>query len=253
MTTALAVRPEITPDKWALIRTVAPDMHQSRLFGVTSASAAAAVMLKGVEFGLGLTASFEFVQIIDGKPSLSPRGALAILHGSPLIERIEVSRLTDDKGVYVGHDCTIRRKNGFEYTARFTLADATRAKLIKDGSGWAKYPENMCLWRAIGFAADVAAPDIIGGLKTADQYGAAVDAQGDVVAGQWESVDDVAADGTGVYAPPDETGDVAAAAEALLAEYGPERVLQANGGAIPTTLEEIDALRYRLITEVEEE
>lgn len=244
MTTALAIRNEITPTDWQMINEIAPVMHSSRLFGVTSPAAAAAIMVKGRELGLPLTASFDLIHVIDNKPGLSPRGALAILHASPLIKRIEIGELYDEKNNYVGHTCTIERANGFTYTARFTMADARTADLIKDKSGWSKYPRNMCLWRAVGFAADVAAPDIIGGMKTADQYGAQLTAEGDVIPGEW-----VSAPAAVENDEPDETAAAAIAAQALVAEYGAEAVLAANGGAIPTTLEEVDAVRYALITE----
>lgn len=245
MTNAIAIRPEITPSEWQMIEAIAPTMHASRLFGVSSPAAAAAIMLKGRELGLPLTAAFDLIHVIDGKPGLSPRGALAILHQSPEIARIAINRLTDAKGVFTGYECTIERRNGFSYTARFTLEDAQRAGLTKDKSGWLKYPENMCLWRAVGYAADVVAPDIIGGMKTADQYGAAISDSGDIITGQWTDSEDnpgfMPTDG------PDETSAAALAAQALVEEYGAETVLAANKGTIPTTLEEVDALRYALI------
>lgn len=242
MTNAIVpVQTELTLGRWEVINQLAPAAHASRLFGVSSPAAAAMIMAKGAELGLPFTASFDLIHVIDGKPGLSPRGALAILHASPEIRRIEIAELYDDKNAYVGHTCTIERVNGFTYTARFTLADARQAGLEKSGSGWAKYPHNMCLWRAVGFAADVAAPDIIGGMKTADQYGAAVTAEGDVVTGQWADQEGAANDG------PDETGPAAVAAQELVDEYGAAAVLSANGGTIPATLEEVDAVRYALI------
>lgn len=244
MSNALAVRKEVAPAEWEMINQIAPVMHASRLFGVTSPAAAAAIMLKGRDLGLSLTGSFDLIHVIDGKPGLSPRGALAILHSSPDIARIAINRMVDDKGNYTGHECTIERKNGFSYTARYTLKDAEKASLIKAGSGWSKYPENMCLWRAVGFAADVAAPDIIGGMKTADQFGAELTATGDVIPGQWADVEDTPGALAGDY---DESTDAALAAQALVNEYGAEAVLAANGNAIPTTFEEVDAARYALI------
>lgn len=253
-TTALTIRKEITPAEWEMINQIAPAAHASRLFGVSSPAAAAVIMLKGHELGLPLTASFDLIHVISGKPGLSPRGALAILHQSPEIARVAVNRLTDDKGAYLGHECTVERRNGFIYTAQFTMADAKRAGLVKPDSGWANYPENMCLWRAVGFAADVAAPDIIGGMKTADQYGAALSAAGDVIPGQWTEIEDTAANmGGPLDSGPDETTDAALAAQALVNEYGAESVLQANGGNIPATLEEVDAVRYALIAASDEE
>lgn len=245
MTTALVTtRNEITTGEWEMINAIAPVMHASRLFNVSSPAAAAAIMLKGRELNLPLTASFDLIHVIDGKPGLSPRGALAILHASPKIRRIEISELYDDKNAYTGHTCTIERADGFTYTARFTLEDAKKADLIKDKSGWSKYPRNMCLWRAVGFAADVAAPDIIGGMKTADQYGAALTAEGDIIPGEWTHPES-----GGPYGPdgPDESARAAAAAQALVEEYGAEAVLFVNGNTIPVTLEEVDAARYKLI------
>ena len=70
---ALTIR---TPDLsvWEMIRSVAPVALASRLFGVANEDQAAAIMLKGYEMGLGLSASFEFIHVIDGKPSISPKG-----------------------------------------------------------------------------------------------------------------------------------------------------------------------------------
>lgn len=244
-TTAITVRNEMTLNRWEVINQLAPAAHASRLFGVGSPAAAAMIMAKGAELGLPFTASFDLIHVIDGKPGLSPRGALAILHASPEIARIDIRQLADDKGGYLGHECTLERRNGFTYTAQFTLADAKRAGLIKPNSGWEKYPANMCLWRAVGFAADVAAPDIIGGMKTADQYGAELTIDGDVLPGQW--TDTVADDGIGVMPDVDETSTAALAVQEFIDEYGAEAVLAVNGGNIPTTLEEVDALRYKFL------
>jgi len=149
--TALTLRREVTPQLWAMIWSMAPVMYKSRLFGVTSPEAAAAIMLKGYELGLGVTASFEFIQVIQGKPNLSPRGALAILYNSPEIKTVTITRLTAKDNSFVGCECFMERKSGVKYTARFTMEDANRAGLIRAGSTWTTYPEIMCQWRAVGF------------------------------------------------------------------------------------------------------
>lgn len=64
---------ELTPSVWDMLKEIAPVMHVSRLFGVSSPEQATAIMLKGYELGLGVTSSFEFIHVIEGKPSLSPR------------------------------------------------------------------------------------------------------------------------------------------------------------------------------------
>lgn len=223
----------LTPDVWRMIEEVSPVVHAARIFGIASKEQAAAIMLKGYELGFGLTASFEFVKVIMGKPELIPRGALAILHASPEIEKIEIRRLADPAGVYLGHECTMRRRNGFEYTVRWTLADAQRAGLIKTGGGWESYPENMCLWRSVGFCADVVAPDLTAGatllMKAPEQFSVGLTEGGDVIEGEAHLV------------PPP-----LASLEQLVEQFGPEVVMAANAGRIPATEDELAAVARAL-------
>jgi len=221
-----------------MINAIAPVMHASRLFNVASPAAAAAIMLKGRELGLQLAASMEFIRTVEGRPTLSPRGMLALLFNARhIIAEVKITQLTDVKGAHQGHECTIRRVDGFEYTARFTLEDARRAGLAKASSNWEKYPERMTLWRAVDFAADVAAPDVINGINTAAKF------DDGTVEAEWFDTADVSVETNA----PDESGRAALAAQTLIAEYGPDAVLTANGGTIPATMEEIDAARYALI------
>jgi hypothetical protein len=238
MSNALAVRQPLTPQVWEMINSIAPAMHQSRLFGVTSPHAAAAIMLKGYELGLPLTASFEFIHVIDGKPGLNPRGALAILQGHPETASIKITSIADQKGIYQGHEVTMKRKNGFEYTTRFTLEDAKKAGLVKPNSGWEKYPQNMCLWRAVGFCADVVFPDVIGGMKRVDELGAEITADGNVIEGEWL-----------VQEQPVMATDPAfdAALTELVEKYTPEAVILANGGQMPASFDELMPVASRLV------
>jgi hypothetical protein len=222
-----------------MIEAIAPAMKQSHLFGVNNEAQAQAIMLKGYELGIPLTASFELIYIIQGKPGLSPRGALALIHGSPVMAEVKITRL-DNKGVFVGYETYMKRVSGFEFTARFTLEDAKRASLIKPDSGWAKYPENMCLWRSVGFAADVVCPDVTAGMKFADQYGADLTPEGDVIEGSWTAP------------PPVANGNAPgwqADLQWLLDQFGAETVLQANDGKIPGSPEEVAAVRSQLVKE----
>jgi hypothetical protein len=231
---ALASNREMTPQVWTMIKEMAPVMHQARLFGVSSMEQAAAIMLKGHELGLGLTASFEFIQVIQGKPGLIPRGALALLHSSPLIEKIEVHKL-EKNGAFHGYECTMKRVNGFEHTARWTMDDARRANLVKPDSGWANYPENMCLWRAVGFAADVVAPDVTAGMtglmKMPEQYGVALSEGGDVI---------------DAVSKPTPTPSPAFSLDDLLGMFTCEQIMAANDGKIPGTDEEVQAVANKL-------
>lgn len=226
---------ELTPGIWQMIEKMAPVMYKAHLFGVTSADQAAAIMLKGYELGLSMTASFELVQVIQGKPALSPRGAMALLLSNPLVVDIEITRI-EEKGKFVGYSCYMERTGGFNHTAKFTMEMAAKAGLVKPDSGWMKYEENMCLWRAIGFAADVVFPDVTAGMttlmKAPEMYGVALTEGGDVV--------DVTPQPVPAVDP------VQAELSVLITQYGADSVLIAGNGKIPTTMEEIESVRKTL-------
>lgn len=227
---AIAVRQPLTPDVWQMIGQVAPVIHQSRLFGVASAEQAAAIMLKGFELGLSLTASFEFIQVVQGKPAITPRGALAMILGSPLCAGVKIDDLADANGKPTGCRVWMKRANGFEYTVTWTLADAEKADVIKPDSGWSKYPANMLRWRAVGFCADVVFPDIIGGMKRSDELGADITPEGDVIDGKaaWKA-------GIESTAAPEKPVTPTITLDELVKKYGAEAVMTAAGGVIPGT------------------
>ena len=242
MTTALATRPQLTQDTWAMIQAVSPAMKDSRLFGVATEAQATAIMVKGHELGLSLTASFEFIHVIENKPTLSPRGALALILNSPLCDGIDIKDETDACTV------TMKRKGGFTYTARFSMADAKKAGLVKTGSGWEKYPANMLRARAIGFCADVVFPDVIGGMKRADELGADLDVNGDVIEGSWQ---DVGSQSPTVVVE-DNQPDPMQRLNELLQDHSPQEIMELNDNKIPTTNQEIDAVVAKMIAASDE-
>lgn len=182
---AAIIRQELTPAVWEMISSIAPTIHQSRLFGVASPEQAAAIMLKGHELGLGLATSFEFISVIQGRPTLSPRGALALVQASGLLTDMHIDEQP-------GRCAVTMQRGPISYTATWTLEDAKRAGLVKAGGAWETYPVNMLRWRAIGFCIDVMFSDIAGGLKRADEFGAPVDDAGNVIVVNAELVEEAA-------------------------------------------------------------
>lgn len=249
-TTALMVAPgnrELTPTVWQMLKEIAPDMFASRIFGVSSKEQAVAIMLKGYELGLGVTSSFEFIHVIEGKPSLSPRGALALIQSQGILDAFKVTDLYDKtSGSYLGAECYMKRGNT-EFTTRFTLEDAKKAQLTEGsptGSGkrgygnWEKYPKNMCTWRAIGYAADVVCPDITGGLTTYLKMP--------------EAFENVTVDDDGNFAkvvtvtPELEAPIQTITLNDLLKDWSAEAIMAANDGKIPATDDEIKATIEKL-------
>ena len=237
-------RPALTPAVWEMIGAVSPTLHQARLFGVARPEQAAAILLKGFELGLSFTSSLELITVIQGKPTLSPRGALALILSSPLCTGLKIDPITDTKGAPTGCRVWMKRTNGFEHTVTFTLDDARRAQLIKADSGWEKYPLNMCQWRAVGFCADVVFGDVLGGLKRADELGADLTPGGDVVEAQWQAVTAPAPTPELPATTPELLPTVSL--NDLVLRYGPEAIMAANGGRIPGNDDELAAVAETL-------
>lgn len=248
---------EMSLGVWHMINTVAEDVYRSRLFPVSSPQQAAAIMLKGYEIGLGLMASFEFVQVVKGNVGLSPKGALAMLHNSPKIEDLKLKRMTDANNKFIGYQCRMKRAdNGFEHTESWTLDDAVIAGLMKPDSNWEKYPENMCKWRSIGFCADVVAPDVTAGmvdfLIRPEQFGVRIDNEGNIIEEDHRQVQKPPQNTEDKYTYPPSDPTLTVTLEELLDRYSAEAILQANNGVIPGTSEELERVANSLIKESQE-
>lgn len=243
----LIVQPMLTPSVWQMIEAVAPTIHLARIFNVANKEQAAAIMLKGYELGLSLSGSFEYIQIVMGRPTLSPRGALALIMNSPLCESVKIEDLKDANGAPRACRVAMKRKGGFEYVTEFSMEDAQRAGVVKPDSGWQSYPANMLRWRAVGFCADVVFPDVIGGMKRADELGANITPDGDVVEGQWQNVTTPQPAPANPNDNAEHTGaQLVPSLSWLVDHYGPQAVMDANNGAIPSSDKEVRAVARKL-------
>lgn len=240
MTTALAKR-ELTPVVWSMIQEIAPFAKDSRLFGMATVPQAIMVMAKGHELGLPLTASFEFITVITDKPALIPRGALALIYSSPEYAGIKIDDQSDDKGNPTACVVWMKRSNGMEYTVKFTMVDANRAGLIKPDSGWTKYPANMLRWRAVGFCSDVVFPDVLGGMKRADEFGVDLTPDGEVITTTWKVQPQ-----TPPAPTPAANSMIPTKIQQLIEVFGADAVLKACGNKMPTTEAEVHELTAKL-------
>lgn len=238
MTTSIVKHQPLTPAVWQMIQEIAPFARDSRLFGVATPQQAIMIMAKGHELGLPLTSSFDFIHVISDRPTLSPRGALALIIQSGECEELKIEETRDAKGNPDACKVYMKRKNGISYTASFSMADATRADLVKAGSGWAKYPSAMLKWRSVGFAADIVFPDIIGGLKRADELGADLTADGEVVPNSWK------------VQPQQPVNPPRLPIQDLLDKYAPDTIIAAANGSLPQTQAECDTVAAKLEAEL---
>ncbi len=140
------------------IRRIAQLIAQLRTYNLTTAQAEL-LLLAAAQLGLNVLEATEYLQYVSGRLTLTPRGALALAWRSGVLADLKIEELADPVGVRV----TLTRTDGQTITKSFTLADAERAGLVKPGSGWEKYPAQMCQWRAIGFALDALIPHVVAG------------------------------------------------------------------------------------------
>ena len=118
-----------------------------------------AVVLAGHELGLGPMQSLQSIDLIQGRPALSPEGMRALVlakgHGFDVDATDEYATVLCRRREWPAE----REWRAFT----FTLADAERAHLLgKDN--WAKYPEAMLTARATGKACRAIFADVIAGL-----------------------------------------------------------------------------------------
>lgn len=156
---------------WHDMREQAEVLVKSGLVPVKSPEAAIAITLKGREVGFGPMESFELINVIQGRPTITPKGQLVQVYRSGLLESISIK---DD-----GNTCTVTmvRKGGARHTASFSMDDARRAGLLNNDN-WRKYPKQMRQWRAIGYCCDVLFPDLTGGCMRPEEFGAIVNEEG---------------------------------------------------------------------------
>lgn len=102
-----------------------------------------AAALMGRAFGWDAMTSMRMVTVIQGTASLKPEAQLALIRQRGHSVKIEQHK--DGQGVTVHGK---RADTGDTASTTFTLADADRAGLLRNGT-WKAYPLDMCQWRAI--------------------------------------------------------------------------------------------------------
>lgn len=113
-----------------------------------------ACILKGMEIGLPLMASIQFIARVDGNLTVWGDGARAIIIQHPQFEDIKESYDSVNKIA----TCTLKRRNVTAATETFSFENAEQAGLTTKKS-YMKYPELMLKRRAFAKAAHVVFPD----------------------------------------------------------------------------------------------
>ena len=240
---AISLQPrDITPGTVNTAVAISQIAWESGAFGAASPAQAAMVMLKAYELGFPMTAANEFLEVIDSRAQLKPLGAMAIMRAHPeIIRSVTVEDLFDPNGKYYGCRCTIERYEAgrvVSYSKQFTLQDAEMAGLVKPKGNWEKYPQQMCQWRAVGFCADIACPDLLSGMTGLLKRGELAEDPGDY-----------AFDATPITIEPAAAAQTAKSGmtlQELTGLHDLADILAVTGGVMPHTPEECEAVHAKL-------
>jgi hypothetical protein len=116
-------------------------------------------IITGHELGLGSMQSIRSIHIIQGKPTMSAELMVALVKRSPECIRF---RLVESSPTVATYE-TERRNEGLTKLS-FTMEEAKTAGLVKDGSGWKKYPAAMLRARAASALCRAVYPDLLLGV-----------------------------------------------------------------------------------------
>jgi hypothetical protein len=134
-----------------------------------------AIALTGRELGIGMMESIRGINVIQGKPSVSPQLMLALARRTGEVEKFAV-HAPGRPGVppdHTGAECHVKRKGEPEHVSVFGPKEAEALQLAgKDN--YKKQAGVMYQWRAVAANLRVTFPDAISGLYTPEEMGADV-------------------------------------------------------------------------------
>lgn len=138
---------------------------------ITKPEQAAVIVLKGRELGLGPMQSFDFIDVILGKPSLKPKAMAALVRkgGVNYTTSKDFEAIKDEAGNIIDYVTEIKFiRNGFEDLISYKWSDAV-AMGLTNKDNWKKQPSIMCWWRTFSKAANRVCPDLISGMYTTEE------------------------------------------------------------------------------------
>jgi hypothetical protein len=159
----------IQPDEWATMSSMAHALVKTKFLpqAIQTPEQALAIIMTGRELGIPPMASFSTINVIQGKPTVSPQLMLALINRSGQLEDMKLE--TGDNGA----TCTMKRRGRQAFTAHFGPTEAS-AMNLSSKDNYKKQAPTMYQWRAVAMAARAVFPDVVLGLYTPDEMGANV-------------------------------------------------------------------------------
>lgn len=182
--------PTVPAGEWSLISQQADFLARSDIIPKAYQRKPANVVvaaITGRQYGWDVLTAMRNGHVIEGTWGMKPEAMLGLVRRSGHSVKGEMNA---DGATVTG----VRADTGDTMTITFTIADAVTARLVqlKDGkpfarssSGkplpWEQYPSMMCYWRAVGLLCRVLFSDITAGVYSAEELGAAIGEDGDVL------------------------------------------------------------------------
>lgn len=150
---------EMNMDAWNVMRQQAEMLVKSGFLpvAINTPEKALAIMQKGKELNIPPMEAMSSINIIQGKPSVSPQLMLALARRTGELEDLKMD--VSDKGAVV----TITRKGQSPFSTTFGIKEATDLQLINKDN-YKKQPGVMFQWRALAANLRITFPDAISGL-----------------------------------------------------------------------------------------
>lgn len=199
--------PATNKDQVAIMRWEAKNLVDSGLLpeSVKTEQQAIAIIMMGRELNLPPWQAINGINVIKGKPTVSPQLMVALVNRSGALENMVV----DSQEEYC--TVTMKRVGRTEHSETFTLKDAQKLNLTGKHN-WRAQPKTMLKWRAIAACARVVFPDVICGIYTTEEINpdVLVDDHGnvEVVASSYVPQEEKSSSGTQAIEAPDTEAEI---------------------------------------------
>ena len=156
-------------DNWEVLREQVSTLVKSGFLpqSVKTPEQAIAIAMTAKELGIGMMEGFRSINVIQGKPTISPQLMLALANRTKQLENIKIN--ANDERCIV----TVTRKGRDPHSETFGVKEATALGLI-GRDNYKKQPAIMFKWRALAANLRVKFPDVELGFYTPEEMGAEV-------------------------------------------------------------------------------